>query len=69
MFGPSGAAELHGMGHLKDVDEDGLTDVLFHFNTQETGIACGDTEAALTGELYTGEAIEGTDAIKTVPCR
>jgi hypothetical protein len=69
LFGPNEAAKSHAMGHVKDVDEDGDLDLLLHFNTQETGIVCGDIEATLTGELFSGEPITGTDAINTVPCR
>ena len=54
---------------MKDVDDDGDMDLLLHFNTQESGIACGDSEATLTGELFSGEPISDTDAIKTVNCR
>lgn len=68
-FGPDAATESHGRWHVKDVDEDGDMDLLFHFNTQETGIVCGDTAATLTGETSGGEPITGTDSINTVPCR
>lgn len=49
-FGPSGASESHGRSHIKDVDDDGNSDLILHFNTQEADIACGDNEATLTGE-------------------
>ncbi len=68
VFGPDGASESHGRSHVKDVDEDGDADLLLHFNTQETGIQCGDTEATLTGETFAGVAITGSDTIRTVPC-
>jgi hypothetical protein len=67
-FGPDGAVESHGEGHIEDVDEDGDLDLVLHFNTQDTGIVCGDTEAGLTGETFDGQAIEGFDSIKTVGC-
>ena len=67
-FGPDGATEAHKRWHVDDVDEDGDSDLLFHFNTQETGIVCGDTEATLTGETFGGEGISGTDSINTVKC-
>ena len=67
-FGPDGATESHGRWHVEDVDGDGDMDLLFHFNTQETGIVCGDTEATLTGETFDGQEITGTDSINTVSC-
>ena len=69
LFGPTGteAAPVHSA--LADVDEDGDTDMILHFNTQGTGIVCGDTSASLTGETSGGEAIEGSDSINTVGCK
>ena len=67
-FGPAGATESHGRAHVKDVDDDGDMDLLLHFNTQETGIACGDIEATLTGMTFGGYSVIGADAINTVNC-
>lgn len=68
-FGPAGAVPAHSGGHLEDVDGDGDLDRIFHFRTAETGIACGDTAATLTGETLAGQPVEGTDAVRTVGCR
>jgi hypothetical protein len=59
--------EAHAKGHPNDVNGDGLLDLLLHFNTQETGIDAGDTQACLSGTTTDGPAIEGCDSIQTKP--
>jgi hypothetical protein len=66
-FGLDGASTVHD-GHVEDVNDDGYSDMVFHFKVQETGIVCGDTEATLMGETFGGTPISGTDAVKTVGC-
>ena len=68
-FGPIGAAEAHGKGHIEDVNGDGKNDLVLHFNTQDTGIQCGQTSALLTGETFDGQEIGGSDSIQTVGCK
>ena len=68
VFGPDEASPVHD-GHVDDVNNDGFTDMVFHFKVKKTGIACGDTDATLTGETFDGTAIEGTDSVKTAGCK
>lgn len=67
-FGPAGAGEAHGRAHVVDIDADGDADLVLHFNRQDTGIACGDTEAALTGQTFSGQAVTGSDTLRAVKC-
>lgn len=56
--------EEHKTGHIEDVDGDGDSDMLFHFNTPETGIDPDDTEACLKGETSAGVPITGCDVVE-----
>ncbi|MCB0130398.1 MAG: PKD domain-containing protein, partial [Caldilineaceae bacterium] len=68
-FGPDGAQIAHKHGHLQDVNDDGRLDLLVHFATQESGIACGDTEAALYGATHAGQEFAGSAPITTTGCK
>lgn len=67
-FGPGAAGIAHSSAHPKDVDDDGDIDLVLHFRTRETGIACGDETVRLTGETASGQQFEGEDAITTTGC-
>jgi hypothetical protein len=69
LFGATGTEAAPVQSALEDVDRDGDTDMILHFNTQDTGIVCGATSASLTGETFSGQPIEGSDSIKTVGCK
>lgn len=66
-FGPGGARPVRHRVH--DVNRDRVPDVILQFKIVDTGIACGDEEATLTGETFGGVAIAGIDSIKTMKCR
>lgn len=68
-FGPNGAMEAHGRGHIEDINGDGAPDLILHFRTQDIGIVCGDKSASLTGEKFDGTVFTGSDTIETVGCR
>jgi len=65
-FGPAGATETHGKGHIEDANGDGKPDLVLHFRTEESGIKAGDVSASLTGKTFGGQEIQGSDAIVTV---
>jgi uncharacterized delta-60 repeat protein len=58
--------EADGNGHIEDVNGDGRSDLLLHFDVSETGIDPGDTEACLTGMTASGIGIEGCDVVTTL---
>jgi YVTN family beta-propeller protein len=65
-FGPAEArATVYA---VRDVDGDGVADLLLRFRIQETGIRCGDPRATLSGQTYLQQQIAGTDSIETVGC-
>jgi len=53
----------------EDINRDGLLDLVCHFNTQDTGFQCGDTEGILWGQTVDGLPIRGRDSVRIVPCR
>ena len=68
VFGPGGAIPIHRNGpHFEDANEDGFTDLVTHYRTQDTGIVFGETEACLTVQLLDGRTVEFCDLINTVP--
>ncbi|MFC7132673.1 MULTISPECIES: choice-of-anchor D domain-containing protein [Salinibaculum] len=61
-----GASAAHD-GHLEDVNGDGITDLLIHFETAQAGFEAGDTEGVVVGELDDGTQTEGRDSVTVVP--
>jgi hypothetical protein len=66
-FGPAGATAVSRPRTL-DADNDGDTDLLFHFRIEDSGIECGDSMVQITGETSEGESISGTDFVSTTWC-
>jgi hypothetical protein len=66
-FGPRGA-NIWGSPQVRDVDGDGDDDLVVKFLIQQTGIACGDAHATVSGRTFGAQSISGTDAINTFSC-
>ena len=53
--------------NMKDVDNDGVHDILLYFMTQELELTKESIEATLEGETYDGIQIIGTDSVNIIP--
>ncbi len=56
-FGRGQAKEIHGTGHIEDVNSDGRPDMVLHFDTQQTKVKCTDMAVFLRGKTLTGQEI------------
>jgi len=66
--GPGGAQPVHRSGgHFGDINDDGITDLVSHFNVKEVGLDPGDEMLCATGNTFDGGAFKGCDAIRTLP--
>lgn len=50
----------------EDMNDDGLADLVCHFNTEQAGFKPGDTTATLKGKTYTGRMVQGSVEMRTV---
>jgi hypothetical protein len=66
-FGPR-QANIWGIPRVRDSNGDGVDDLVVRFLTQQTGIACGDTSASLSGRTVNSQSISGLDAVNTFNC-
>lgn len=73
-FGRTGDEEsLHRRGKAvpncdtEDVNDDGMFDLVCHFNTQDTGFQSDDAEGILRGLTIEGVPIEGRDSVEIAP--
>jgi hypothetical protein len=71
-FGPGAAAPHHDLTdpkvlarHLRDVNADGIVDLITHYRVRETGIDSTDTQACLRGTIG-GEMFRACDAIMPI---
>jgi hypothetical protein len=67
-FGRTGTEATPVSVRFEDVDRDGRADTVVRFETQDTGIMCGDTSAVLTAQTASGLSISGSNSVRTVGC-
>jgi hypothetical protein len=61
-FGPQQASAVNY--GFEDVNGDGFRDLVLQFNTQQTGLKVGDTQACLSGSTQSGLGIQGCDQVR-----
>ncbi len=66
-FGPAGAKSVRSK--IMDTNHDGIPDMLLFFRIKDTGLACGQVSAALSGHTVSEVAIEGSDNVRVLPCK
>ncbi|MBI4354295.1 MAG: hypothetical protein HY595_03560 [Candidatus Omnitrophica bacterium] len=66
-FGRLGSEQSLAFCNQEDANEDGLPDLVCHFNTQQTGFQAGDAQGVLKGLTTSGIPLKGADAIRLVP--
>ena len=54
---------------LRDVNRDGLDDLVCYFRRHDTGFQCGDRVGYLRGLTVDGYPLEGADRVRVFPCR
>ena len=55
------------MASVRDVDGDGLLDLVVHVETEALELSEMAEEAVLTGETFGGTSVTGVDTIRVVP--
>ena len=67
-FGRTGSEDsLHKCSEDKDANDDGLLDVVCHFNTQQAGFQSDSISGVLKGTTIGGAPIIGTNSVRIVP--
>jgi hypothetical protein len=51
----------------KDINSDGVADLILHFRTQDLQVTPSSTELTLSAKLRDGTTITGTDSVHIVP--
>ena len=67
-FGPSGVEATSVHSSVQDVDGDGRLDLLLTFNNTATHFGCGESASLITGQTFSGQHVQGFQAITTSGC-
>jgi len=69
-FGPTGDEEsfLSCARRQKDINGDGLIDLVCQFSTKVVDFQCGDMEGVLKGKTIEGKYFEGRQSVSITPC-
>ena len=66
-FGPNEASA--NRYRVRNINNDGVGDLLIRFKVRETGITCEGTNVMLVAETFGGRRMTGTDFIRIVGCK
>jgi N-acetylneuraminic acid mutarotase len=62
----AGASPVLLWGCPKDVNKDGLSDIVLQFKIQDLNIQLSDTEACITGKTFSGQEFKGCDSVRII---
>ena len=66
-FGPNEASA--NRYRVRNVNKDGVGDLLVRFKVHETGITCEDSSLKLVADTFDDRSVSGTDFVRTVGCK
>lgn len=67
-FGPLGVSPAVEKTRVKDINGDGLMDMVVRFRTRETGLSCSDSVVTLEGQTFDGRPFLATTATTLRGC-
>jgi hypothetical protein len=57
------------VAHARDVNRDGISDLVLRFRLRAVGLDCNSSQVALTGVTFDGRQVFGRDAVQMAGCR
>ena len=69
-FGPTGVelSFINCARKPRDINQDGLKDLICNFSAKVADFQCGDVEGVLKGDTVTGISFEGRQSVSLTPC-